>query len=330
MNRGTMSRILAVALCGTTVVFAGCAGNRGATPYSAFLPNGGVHAHPSVPKHRSWMEPDAKSEDLLYVSNSNGEVGVYRYWQHTLVGLLTDFTSPMGQCVDNSQDVYITDSAAKQILEYAHAGTKPIKTYDDSPDSPYACWIDPTTGNLAVANDDGASQAGNIAIWSAASGSRSTYTDSTLNNFEGCAYDDKGNLLVTNGNVEYPNYTFFAWLPKNGSKLINVNIPGPRGSWRWGYVLGIQWDGKFFAIDDGSTIYRESLLHGQAYYVGETYASDEDEGNASPFAIYDKGSAQGTQIVEGMDSDERSNEVGVLALPGGRQRPNCDDHARHL
>ena len=47
-------------------------------------------------------------------------------------------------------------------------GTKPIKKFDDSPDSPYTCSVDPTNGNLAVANNDGTSTQGNIAIWNAA------------------------------------------------------------------------------------------------------------------------------------------------------------------
>jgi len=118
-----------------------------------------------APAFRSWMDVGVAKQDLLYVSDSNGEVTVYRYWQHTLVGTLTDLTQPMGECTDSAGDVYITDYAAKQILEFAHGGTKPLRKLNDSPDSPYACSIASSTGSLAVANDDGGSTEGDIAIW---------------------------------------------------------------------------------------------------------------------------------------------------------------------
>ena len=40
----------------------------------------------------------------------------------------------------------------------------------------------------------------------------------------------------------------------------------------WSNVTGIQWDGKFFAIDH-TAVYRFSLIHGQAYNVGQTSLS---------------------------------------------------------
>ncbi len=253
------------------------------------------------PDQRAWMDGGVGQQDLLYVSNGNGEVTVYRYWQHTLAGVLTNFTQPMGECADSSHNVYITDYAAKQILEYAHGGTKPLKKFDDAPDSPYTCAVDPITGNLAVANDDGTSQQGNLAIWNAASGKRITYPDSALGNFLGCAYDDNGNLLTTNGRG-YSAPASFAWLPKGGSKLVNLIVPGPRQSWRWS-VSGIQWDGKYFALDDYD-IYRISLQHGQAYYAGSTQL---DPGSYAPYGIYDNAPGQqGTQVVAGIDDDSGS------------------------
>src|SRR5271166_2288634 len=183
------------AFCAAALAVSGCAGSQPAFA-PGLSPQSGMPAMHLRPQRRSWMAPNVAGQDLLYVSNGNGEVTVYRYWQHTLVGVLTDFTQPMGECADSSGNVYITDYAAKQILEYAHGGKSPTKTLNDSPDSPYACSIDPSTGNLAVANNDGTSQQGNIAIWTKASGSPAYYTNSLLFNFEGCAYDDKGNLLV--------------------------------------------------------------------------------------------------------------------------------------
>jgi len=307
-----MKRFFSVAFCVTRVFAAGC----------SRAPQG--DAIDALPKaHRAWLDAGAKNQDLLYVSNGNAEVTVYRYWQQQLVGVLTDFTEPKGICTDANQNVYIADYAARQIVEYAHGGTKPIAKFDDSPDSPYSCWVDRASGNLAVANDDGTSAQGNIAIWSAASGIRTTYTDSAITSFQFCAFDDHGNLLATNGSVDYRNTTMFAWLPKGGAKLINVRVPQPNPSYRkWYSVLGIQWDGKYFVIDDYDAMYRESLIHGQVYYVGTTEAYAEESSGQGPVGFYTPPNAsQATQVVQGMRSEESYSSVDYWKYPAGGGDP---------
>lgn len=275
------------------------------------------------PDRHARMDGGVAQQDLLYVSNTNGEVTVYRYWQHTLVGVLTDFTQPMGECADSHHNVYITDASAKQILEYAHGGTKPIKRFNDSPDSPYACSVDHASGDLAVANYNSASQQGNIAIWSGGSTEEQTiFTDSTVGNFIGLAYDASGNLLVTNGRGSSNTPASFAWLPNSGTRLVNIKIPGPRTGDDWYNVGGIQWDGKYFVLDEGYA-YRISLLHGQAYYVG--YTQLDPTGGA--YAIYDNTPGQqGTQIVAGISGRSYSS-VDLYHYPAGGQPVNEITHA---
>jgi hypothetical protein len=310
--------VLANALCATAMLLTACAGSS-QTPLHGLPPTASQAGNRVRPQSVSWMAGGVGSQDLLYVTNGNSEVTVYRYWQHTLIGVLTDFTQPMGECVDRNQNVYITDYVAKRVVEYAHGGKKPIVKFDDSPDSPYSCWIDPTTGNLAVANDDGTSQ-GSIATF--AGSKRTTYMDSTLFNFEGCAYDDKGDLLVTNGSREYPYTSFFAWLPKNGTKLINLTVPGPNPSWTWYAVQGLQWDGKYFTIDFGDAIYRESLMHGQAYYVGATYVVAQGARNVGPYGFYTAPDAShASQVVEGMTYDPSGSDVVYWDYPAGGNSP---------
>lgn len=309
----TGRNVFPFALCAAAALAAGCAGAPSRNAAAGVLPQSVAASSGLRPDRRSWMGASTAKQDLLYVSNANGEVTVYRYWKHTLVGVLTNFTKPMGECVDNSGDVFITDYATKHIVEYAHGGTKPIGKYDDSPDSPYTCSVDPTTGNLAVANDDGTSQQGNIAIWTAASAKRTTYTDSRLYNFQGCAYDGNGNLFVSSAYV-YKVGTYFAWLPRNGTQLINVNVPGPEPSRTWGTVGGVQWDGKYFAIDEYD-VYRLALIHGQVYYVGMTSLEGADL--IGPFWIYNNNpSGQGTQVVGGFSGDEGSG-VAYWHYPAG-------------
>src|ERR1700677_4622126 len=108
-----------------TAMLAGCGGSQppigapGAAPQTA-----AIASH--VERGKSWMLPEAKSEDLLYVTNYS-YISVYSYPQDKLVGILNGFRSSVGECVDSKGDVVITNSAKSgRIPEYAHGGTKPI------------------------------------------------------------------------------------------------------------------------------------------------------------------------------------------------------------
>jgi hypothetical protein len=262
-----------------------------------------------------WMDIGAKKLDLLYITDGNGEVTVYTYWQKTLVGELTNFEKPMGECVDKSDDVYITDASAQQIVEYAHAGKKPLRTIDDSPYVPYACSVDFTTDNLAVANESGGSNGkGNIAVYQNATGAPKLYTDSALSNFEGCVYDNQGNLLVTNGEAD-SELSSFAWLPKGADKLVTISIPGPEKNWTWRDVTGLQWDGRYFVLDDYA-LYRITISNGAAYYVGQTDITEE--GVYGPFWIYnDNPKKQGTQFVSAYNEEDAYGGVEYFNYPAG-------------
>jgi hypothetical protein len=231
-------------------MLAGCAGGqRDVVPSADLQP-----AHSGV-----WMDGDLKGQDLLYVANwSNGLVNVYKYWTHELVGVLTDFTTPAGECVDRSGNVFIADYNAERVVEYAHAGTKAIRTIDDSPNQPYGCAVDRTTGNLAVANyNEG--YGGNLAIFVHGKGKPVTYGYEQA--FTACAYDDRGDLLGTAQYGYYGYYTDFSYLPKHGTKLLPISLPdgnSESGS-GWGYVQSIGWDGTYWTVGSNSQIYRYTI-----------------------------------------------------------------------
>jgi hypothetical protein len=276
-----------------------------------------------APPGRSWMRPGTSGEDLVYVSDADGEVTVYDYTTMDLVGVLANFVTPTGECVDKTGNVYIADAGKKVIHEYAHGGTKSLKTLNDSPYVPNACSVDPTTGDLAVANSSGTGSASNIAVYTHASGQPTLYTDSSVSDFQACAYNSTGTLFAT-GTQGSTTVAYFAWLSKQLSKLISINVPGPKPSWEWYYVSGIQWDGKFFALDDDG-IYRIALIHGQAYYVGET-AFNARYLTGRAYGIYDPNpKEQGTQVLVGYAQDYSSG-VDYFSYPGGGSSQGSFSH----
>ena len=101
------------------------------------------------------MDPMAASGQRLYVSNNAlGTVNAYTYPEGRLVGTLTGFISPFGECTDAAGDVFIvaySDSSKKSstIYEYAHGGTAPIATLSD-PTVAFGCAIDPRPATLRI------------------------------------------------------------------------------------------------------------------------------------------------------------------------------------
>src|SRR5271165_3270751 len=113
------------------VMLASCSGAGTALSLgSPQTQNAGTSHLPST-RVQSWIKPGARHAKLLYASsNALGDktVYVFSYPNGRLVGKLTNFTVPQGMCVDAAGDVYITDTPAQQIDEYAHGGTSPIAT----------------------------------------------------------------------------------------------------------------------------------------------------------------------------------------------------------
>jgi DNA-binding beta-propeller fold protein YncE len=300
-------------------VLAGCGGGSSqpglssATPFTLTARAASVAAAPAVTRAErpySWMSPDAKNADLLYVSNDgNNLVYVYSYPQGRLKGFLTGFNEPQGECADKAGDVWITNTNDSDILEYAHGGTSPIETLNDPGEYPVGCAIDPTTGNLAVTNISGTSSysQGNILVYPFASGTPTSYTDPAIYNMYFCGYDDKGNLFVDGLDLDYRQFQF-AELPKKGKNLFkNISLnrtiafPGE-----------VQWDGKYVAVGD----------QGEGQY-GVSSAIDRTTG-ASGKVVAVVPLSGSCDIVQGwiqsgqlVGPEYCSNEAGVWKYPAG-------------
>src|SRR5579871_2156735 len=119
----------ALCICAAAALLAGCGGAQPPTAQSDAV---GLAQRSRSAQHNgrgSWMLPEAKTEDLMYVSDGTlSAVLVFAYKSRKQVGQLTAFNEPYGQCVDAKGDVWITDVSNGTVAEYAHGGTKPLKT----------------------------------------------------------------------------------------------------------------------------------------------------------------------------------------------------------
>ncbi|MGA9420212.1 MAG: hypothetical protein WBV40_13765 [Candidatus Cybelea sp.] len=221
----------------------------------------------------SWMAPEAKKKDLLYVSDyssphRSNSVWVYSYPEGKLVGKLSGFREPAGQCVDKAGDVFVTDFGASRILEYAHGGTSPINTLDDSGYAPQDCSIDPTTGNLAVVNYLSLYSSrfgpGNVAIYPNAIGLPTYYSAPNVAIYFYCGYDNSGNLYVDGGGR---GYWGFAELLRGASSLTDLTL-----NQKFKLPGAIQWDGSHLAVgdQDAHAIYEFAINGSKGTKVGTT------------------------------------------------------------
>jgi hypothetical protein len=216
----------------------------------------------------SWMLPEAKREDLPYVSDDAlDEVDVYSLRTLKLTGVLTGLNKPQGECVDVTGDVWVTNIGTAQIIEYAHGGTNPINTLADGSGYPVACAVDPSTGNLAVMSIVGLSGPGAVLVYLDASGTPAEYTDPALSYYYFDGYDDRGDLLIDGTDA---NGVFgFAELSSGNNSLANIalkksiSLPGD-----------VQWDGKWITLEnagrENTLIYRLRISGSTGTIVGAT------------------------------------------------------------
>jgi hypothetical protein len=271
----------ALGVCAAVAMLPGCSGSpMPISPQSLSSPssqrNGATAAHPD--HGQSWMAPDAKNQELLYISDiGTYDVYVYSYPKGELQGTLTGFSGPEGECVDKKGDIFIANFGASNTLEYAHGGTSPIATLSDPGYYPSGCSIDPTTGDLAVTNYQatGGGQ-GNVAIYQhAKDGQPVYYADRDIDTMAFGGYDNVGNLFVDGATSD--SAFAFAELPSGGTSFEKISL-----SQKIGIAGGVQWDGTHVAVGDRDTnvIYEFAISGTKGEKVSSTSliaASDVDQ-----------------------------------------------------
>ncbi len=205
------------------------------------------------PQHLSrfrstWMLPEARAEDLVYVSNQNEfsaltQIGVYSFPTGKLVGEISTSSEEYveGLCSDSSGDVWVlgwTSNGQSFYDEFGHGESRPSKSII-AESVPNGCAVDSSNQNLAVANfDDFAIPGGrgDLAVYQGGQGTPVNYYGDTIQHYYYCTYDGKGNLFATGDNRALNELAKGSGTVRN--VYLNRNVmPG-----------SLQWDGTDLAI----------------------------------------------------------------------------------
>lgn len=296
----------AIAVPACAALIAGCAGPSSLAPIDPSSTQAARVAHRSG---GSWMAPGTADSDLLYVSDAKGVVDVFTFPAGAPVGELTGFQSPAGLCSDSSGNVFVVNTNGSDVLEYAHGGTKAVRTIFDGGEYPYGCAVDPKTENLAVANYITTKVgAGSVSIFIGAKGGGRTYQDPNFSTYYFCSYDDDGNLFVDGADANSV-HTLFAELPKGKSKFTDITLDQTIG-----FPGAVQWDGQYVDVGDtfGHDLYRFKIAGAKGTSAGRLGFGGDRSMLVGQFWI------EGSTIVSPYGTFSRGmHKVGLWAYPKG-------------
>ena len=212
-------------------------------------------------------------KDLLYVTKGHS-VFIYSYPQGKQVKKIYGYYGEVsaGECADSSGNVYVVDdsfvtSGNTFIYEYAHGGTKPIRTLVDLLIIDQTCSVDPRSGDLA------ATGGGTVTIWPPGTKHRKRlHTPTDFDNYA-CSYDDRGNLFVNGDQVRNPLDFRLVELRKGSRTFVDIALP-PMRTTNAG-PGGIRWDGQYLAFGNRvNKIYRLAISGTKARVAGTVDLKD--------------------------------------------------------
>jgi hypothetical protein len=218
------------------------------------------------------MKPVTSGQDLLYVADqATQDVDVFSYPQGQLVGTLTGFNHPTGECVDSRGDIFIVSQEntssyfSSTIYEYAHGGTTPMATLTDSSRGE-GCAVDFKAGTLAVSGAYFSKPYayGAVAIFKKAKGDAKMYESKTLPSFWLCGFDPHGNLYISADSNASGEQQLIR-LAKGSSDFNEVTIDSPMYADAT-FPSSVQWDGKYMTVSSananlGSGRYQPSYVY---------------------------------------------------------------------
>lgn len=271
-----------------SALFAGCASNAAPVPNQAAT-------------NPSWMQPEASTSALLYVSDVGTEnVYVYTYPGGDLAGKLTGFKEPQGLCSDRMGNVWVVDTQRSRVVEYAHGGSEPIATLEDRGQYPSGCAVD-AHGNVAVTNIATTHGGpGSVAFYTGAAGQPKRIASSNFAELYFAAFDASGNLFVDGFP---PNFAQAALgeIRHGSGVLVNVPIKGATIEFPGGVEMhgadidvGDQIDDAIFHIEEDGTVDGVTPLSGvsdcvQGTIVRTTFVCPDSGNGAVEFFRYPAG-----------------------------------------
>jgi hypothetical protein len=258
MNTSTLIRYsLSI---GAAVLLAACGGSQPPIGAPGAMPQTSTLA-PRVDRGKSWMLPEAKSEDLIYAVGGCGGTCILSYPGGKVVGAITGYDGgayESADCSDDNGNVYIANN--DEVVEFTHAGTTPIATFALPGGSAGGCSVDPVTGSLAVVYAYSP-----IAVFKPGSGEPVTYESGLAATY--CGYDNAGNLFV-DGRLAGQKVGL-AELPNGGNTFVAVSV-----SQGVGQPGQVQWDGKYITYESigyNPVVISQLEVYGsQATVVGST------------------------------------------------------------
>jgi hypothetical protein len=192
---------------------------------------------------------NAKHATLLYVSEpATNLVAFYSYPALESKGELPHLRSAGGLCTDpRTGNIWVITSLISggyKLSEFAHGGTKPLLTLSPLPGEIDACSVNPTNGDLAVAQVTDYDDPGGLFIFTSGSEKRVYYDDRNMFEYYFLCYDSIGNLYV-DGYADLGGFRLDE-LPSGSKKLIDVTPAGLKV----GLPGGVQFDGTNIAVGD--------------------------------------------------------------------------------
>lgn len=231
----------------------------------------GLAAQPD--RGESWMSPAGKTTALLYISDAGtNDVYVYQYPALKLTGTLKGFSQPQGECTDSKGNVWIANTVKREMVEFAHGGTKQIKALSDLSGYPLGCAVDAKTGDLAVTNIfDLRALAGAVLVYKGASGKPKAYKNPSQYYYYFDGYDSSGNLYASGRDPS--GFYILSVLPSGKSSMstvtlsgVTLSFPGTVTSVGKSLVLGDQRCGGA----DASCLYEASISGTSGTITGTT------------------------------------------------------------
>ena len=255
---------------------AGCGGSPSSS-VGLLPPSGPVGVASTATHGTSWALPEARSHDLLYISDlENQVVTFYSYPDLKQMGVITGFFNPEGLCVDKGGNVWVTNDTnvgVHQVTEYAHGTTTQLNNLIDPDGSTSGCSVNFKNGDLAVTDFFGTHGQGGVTIWKGAKGPTSTlYIAPNIYYYWYCGYDNKGNLY-TDG-FSSGSAMSLAVLRRGKKNFQPINI---QSNPFW-YPGGVQWDGKYLAVgNEYGPIYQYAIKGVSATLANTITLNDETE-----------------------------------------------------